>query len=206
MKTTAIILAGGKSSRMGTNKALLELNGKTVIEGIVESLHRVADELLLVTNTPSDYQFLHLPMTEDKWKGMGPLAGIEAGLSASKTEHNLIVACDMPFISVELGRYLLSCLEEYQAAVPEISGQLHPLFAAYRKDVCPVVKKSLEENQLRIRHFLHSIHVKIVKNDLLQSLGLQDEELYFFNMNDRDEYERAFTFIQQKSSTSAFGR
>lgn len=197
MKTTAIILAGGKSSRMGTNKALLTLNGKTVIEGIAESLEKTADELLIVTNTPADYKFLHLPMTEDKWKGMGPLAGIEAGLSASKTEHNLIVACDMPFISVDLGTYLLSCLEDYQAAVPEISGRLHPLFAAYRKDVKGVVTKALEENQLRIRHFLHSIHVKIVKNDLLQSLGLPDEEIYFFNMNDRTEYEKALLCLKR---------
>ncbi|WP_394239345.1 molybdenum cofactor guanylyltransferase [Niallia oryzisoli] len=200
MKTTAIILAGGKSSRMGTNKALLTLNGKTVIEGIAESLEKTADELLIVTNTPDDYKFLHLPMTEDKWKGMGPLAGIEAGLSASKTEHNLIVACDMPFISVDLGTYLLSCLEDYQAAVPEISGRLHPLFAAYRKDVKGAVTKALDENQLRIRHFLHSIHVKIVKNDLLESLGLPDEEIYFFNMNDRNEYEKAFTMSKRIGS------
>jgi len=200
VKTTAIILAGGKSSRMGTNKALLTLNGKTVIEGIAESLEKTADELLIVTNTPDDYKFLHLPMTEDKWKGMGPLAGIEAGLSASKTEHNLIVACDMPFISVDLGTYLLSCLEDYQAAVPEISGRLHPLFAAYRKDVKGAVTKALDENQLRIRHFLHSIHVKIVKNDLLESLGLPDEEIYFFNMNDRNEYEKAFTMSKRIGS------
>jgi len=202
VKTTAIILAGGQSSRMGTNKALLKLNGKTVIEGIAQSLEKVADEILIVTNTPADYEFLHLPMTEDNFKGMGPLAGIEAGLSASNTEYNLITACDMPFISVDLGNYLLSCLADYQAAVPEISGRLHPLFAAYRKDVNEAVIKSLEDNQLRIRHFLHSIHVKIVKNDLLESLGLPDEEIYFFNMNDRNEYEKAFTMFKKIGSES----
>src|SRR3954447_5197806 len=121
VNTTAIILAGGKSSRMGTNKALLDLNGRMVIEGIVEKLEKTVDEIIIVTNTFADYEFLKLPMVEDKWKDMGPLAGIEAGLNASKTEHNLIVACDMPFISVELGKYLLSCLEEeYQVVVPEI--------------------------------------------------------------------------------------
>ena len=191
MNTTAIILAGGKSSRMGTNKALLQLNGKTVIEGIVEKLENIVDDIIIVTNTFEDYAFLHLPMVEDKRKNMGPLAGIEAGLAATKTERNLIVACDMPFISVELGQYLLSYLGEYQAAVPEISGQLHPLFAAYRKDVNEAVTQSLQENQLRIRHFLHHIHVKIVKKEQLQSLELENEELHFFNMNNPDEYRKA---------------
>ena len=196
MGTTAIILAGGQSSRMGTNKALLQLNGKTVIEGMVEKLEKIVDDTIVVTNTFEDYAFLHLPMIEDRRKGKGPLAGMEAGLAATQTERNLIVACDMPFISVELGQYLLSCLGEYQAAVPEISGQLHPLFAAYRKDVNEAVTQSLEENQLRIRHLLHNIHVKIVKKELLQSLEIDHEELYFFNMNSPDEYHKASNMLK----------
>jgi molybdenum cofactor guanylyltransferase len=196
MGTTAIILAGGQSSRMGTNKALLQLKGKTVIEGMVEKLENIVDNTIIVTNTFEDYAFLHLPMIEDKRKGKGPLAGMEAGLAATQTERNLIVACDMPFISVELGKYLLSCLGEYQAAVPEISGQLHPLFAAYRKDVNEAVTQSLEEDQLRIRHFLHNIHVKIVSKELLQSLEIDHEELYFFNMNNPDEYHKASNMLK----------
>ena len=196
MGITAIILAGGQSSRMGTNKALLQLNGKTVIEGMVEKLEKIVDDTIVVTNTFEDYAFLHLPMIEDRRKGKGPLAGMEAGLAATQTERNLIVACDMPFISVELGKYLLSCLGEYQAAVPEISGQLHPLFAAYRKDVNEAVTQSLEENQLRIRHFLHNIHVKIVKKELLQSLEIDHQERYFFNMNNPDEYHKASNMLK----------
>ena len=92
----------------------------------------------------------------------------------------------MPFISIELGKYLLTLLEQNQAAIPEISGQLHPLFAAYRKDIREAVTKSLSENQLRIRQLLHTIHVKIVKNELLDSLGISTEEIYFFNMNHRE--------------------
>ena len=198
MGTTAIILAGGQSSRMGTNKALLQLNGKTVIEGMVEKVERIASEVIIVTNTFEDYAFLHLPMIEDKRKGKGPLAGIEAGLAATKNDRNLIIACDMPFISTKVGKYLLSYLDEYQAAVPEISGQLHPLFAAYRKDTNEAVTQALEENQLRIRHFLHNIHVKIVKKELLQSLELENEELSFFNMNKPDEYHKALNLSKDK--------
>ena len=202
MKTTGIILAGGKSSRMGTNKALLTIDGKTVIERIVNQLDQIVDEIIVVTNHFHDYEFLQLPMVEDKWKDMGPLAGIQAGLNASTTERNLVVACDMPFISIDLGKYLLSLLDQYQAAVPEISGQLHPLFAAYRKDTLEAISKSLNENQLRIRQLLHTIHVKIIKNELLDSLGISTEEIYFFNMNHRDEYHKALTIIKEKGGVN----
>jgi len=202
MKTTGIILAGGKSSRMGTNKALLTIENKTVIERIVEQLEQIVDEIIIVTNYFSDYEFLKLPMVEDLRKEMGPLAGIEAGLEASKTQWNLVVACDMPFISIELGKYLLSCLQQYQAAVPEIDGQLHPLFAAYRKEVSAAVSNSLNENQLRIRQLLHTIHAKIVKNDLIQSHGLSTEDIYFFNMNHPNEYQTAVNIVKGKGGVS----
>ena len=202
MKTTGIILAGGKSSRMGTNKALLTIDGKTVIERIVNQLDQIVDEIIVVTNHFHDYEFLQLPMVEDEWKGMGPLAGIQAGLNASSTVRNLVVACDMPFISIELGKYLLTQLDQYQAAVPEISGQLHPLFAAYRKDICEAVSKSLSENQLRMRQLLHTIHVKIIENELLDSLGISTEEIYFFNMNHREEYHKAINIIKEKGGVN----
>ncbi len=197
-KTTGIILAGGKSSRMGTNKALLTIEGKTVIERIIRQMEQVVDECIIVTNHFQDYEFLQLPMVEDKVKDKGPLAGIEAGLTASKTEKNLIVACDMPFISIELGKYLLTLLESHQAAVPEIDARLHPLFAAYRKTIVPAVTQSLSENNLRIRQLLHTIHVKIVTNEELESLGILSHDQYFFNMNHPNEYHKAIEFVKTK--------
>lgn len=199
MKTTGIILAGGKSSRMGTNKALLEINGKTVIENVVKELQRVVNHIIIVTNSFDEYEFLNLPMVRDEWIGMGPLAGIQAGLAASETERNLIVACDMPFISSQLGEILLQELNEFQAAVPEISGQLHPLFAAYRKEVQKEVKKSLELNQLRIRGIFRNIHVKIMNDTELRELGFQVKETDIFNMNHPDEYEQAKTMVINES-------
>src|SRR5690606_20588107 len=106
METTGIILAGGKSSRMGRNKALLDFHGQTVIETIANELQKIVNHLIIVTNNQEDYAFLQLPMVSDKWQGIGPLAGIHAGLSISKTEKNLVVACDMPFVSREIGSYL----------------------------------------------------------------------------------------------------
>lgn len=193
MDATGIILAGGKSSRMGTNKALLEINGKTVIEAVVEELQSIVNDIIIVTNSFEEYEFLKMPMVEDEWKGMGPLAGILAGLNSSQTDRNLIVACDMPFISAQLGTILLQQLSEYQAAVPEMNGQLHPLFAAYRKEVRKEIQKSLEQNRLRIRGTFRNIHVKIMDNAELNQQGFHIEESAFFNMNHPEEYEQAKT-------------
>ena len=90
MGTTAIILAGGQSSRMGTNKALLQLNGKTVIEGVVEKLENIVDDTIIVTNTFEDYAFLHLPMIEDKAEGKGAACwnGVRFSGNANGTESD----------------------------------------------------------------------------------------------------------------------
>jgi molybdenum cofactor guanylyltransferase len=199
MEANGIILAGGQSSRMGKNKALLRLNNETMIERIVKNLETFVDDVIIVTNGFEDYRFLGLPMVEDRWKGMGPLAGIEAGLHASRTEKNLVVACDMPFISQEWGEYLLSCLDEYQAAVPKISGMLHPLFASYRKEVGQKAGVSLQENTLRMRDFFDNIHVKIVHGD---ERSLPKEEKYFFNMNHFEQYEQALRMAEKRNNGS----
>lgn len=191
VEATGIILAGGQSSRMGTNKALLDINGKRVIERVVEELQSTVNNIIIVTNSFEEYEFLGFPLVEDEWKGMGPLAGIHAGLTASQTNKNLIVACDMPFISSSLGMLLLSQLEHYQGVVPEIAGQLHPLFAAYRKEVKEEVKKSLEQDQRRIRSFFSQIHVKIMNERELASNGFEVQEASFFNMNNPNEYAQA---------------
>jgi molybdenum cofactor guanylyltransferase len=188
METTGIILAGGKSSRMGTNKALLKIHGKTVIERIAEELSATVDHLIVVTNTPEEYAFLQLPMIEDRFIDRGPLAGIEAGLSLSTTEKNLIVACDMPFISAQLGSYLLSKLADCQAVVPERDGQRHPLFAAYKKEVRNCAEMFLKEEKLAIRNMLNCIQTMYINID---SLKLPVNEISLFNMNHPEEYKKA---------------
>ncbi|MED3571177.1 molybdenum cofactor guanylyltransferase [Cytobacillus praedii] len=202
MRTTGIIMAGGKSSRMGKNKALLKIGGKTVIEHIAAELEKTVADLMIVTNTLEDYQFLNLPMVEDEWKGKGPLAGIHAGLKASKTDKNLVVACDMPFVSSKLGEILLGYLDEYDAAVPNISNQLHPLFAAYRKEVHEEISYSIQKQELRIRPFFQKINTKIVLEEDLQMLQFPYQDHHFFNMNHPEEFEEALKLANGYSKES----
>ncbi|KAF0819125.1 Molybdenum cofactor guanylyltransferase [Bacillus sp. ZZV12-4809] len=191
MSRTGIILAGGHSSRMGENKALLKIGGKPVIERIAEQLSSIMPDVIVVANNLEEYQFLGHPIVSDQWKEKGPLGGIHAGLSKSGTQSNLIVACDMPFISGELAGHLLEQLDQHQAAVPEIEGQLHPLFAAYRKDAAKAADRALRENKLRIRQFLKDIDSKIIRDDELKKRGIDYKDAHFFNMNHPEEYWQA---------------
>lgn len=181
---------------MGENKALLKIGGKTVIERIADQLSSILPNVIIVANKQEDYQFLGLPLVNDRWKEKGPLAGIHAGLSESRTQNNLIVACDMPFISGELARLLLKQLDQHQASVPEIGGQLHPLFAAYRKDASAAAELAMRENKLRIRQFLQEIDSRIIKDEELKEMGFLYSDAHFFNMNRPDEYQLALKMAE----------
>ncbi len=199
MKATGIILAGGKSSRMGKNKALLEVGGVTVIERISSEIQQIADEVIVVTNELENYRFLNLPMARDNWEGMAPLAGIEAGLSASGNKCNLIVACDMPFADAAIGEFLLNGLDHCDAAVPDIGGRRQPLFASYRKEVLTEVRKSLSKQELKLQSFLDRINVQYIKESELVSMPANP---VFYNMNHPEEYEEALKIYQ----SSRYGR
>lgn len=193
MDITALLLAGGKSSRMGTNKAMLPVFGGVNVQNIASELKKVAGQIMLITNSPTEYSFLGLPTIHDQYRGMGPLAGLHAGLTASKTETVIISACDMPFIKANVMEEMLSCLGNYEALVPEINGQLHPLFAIYRKSCLPLLTSCLEERELKMINLLNKLKVKLMKETDFK-LYHKNSKLFpylFYNMNNPDEYEEA---------------
>ncbi|MBM7653938.1 molybdenum cofactor guanylyltransferase [Neobacillus cucumis] len=191
MKAAAIILAGGISSRMGTNKALLKINEKTNIERIIEQLKLLFDDLILVTNDAKTYEFLDVQMVQDQYPGMGPLAGVHAGLNVSNYDVNLVVACDMPFISSELAEALLANASNYDAVVPVINGKQHPLFAVYQKQVAKMVEERIQSGQLRMKHLLDDLNVLYLTEKELATYSPIALEKVFFNMNHPEEYVEA---------------
>lgn len=191
MKAGVIILAGGKSSRMGQNKALLLIDGLTIIERIKTIVSENFEDILVVANDLKLYQFLKLPIIEDKVKDKGPLAGIQAGLLAAKNNSNVFIACDMPFISAELAKVLIARSEGFDAVVPLINGKRHPLFAIYKKVVLKAIDECFEKDELRIKDLLSRVNVKyITEKDFLDE-GIVNPEQYFYNMNHPSEYEEA---------------
>ena len=110
---TGVVLAGGKSSRYGKNKALVELDGVRLIERVIGVMGSVFKHVIIITNTPHEYAYLQLPMFEDLIKGLGPIGGIYTGLEAISDDAGFFVACDMPFLNAPLVRHIVEIKDEY---------------------------------------------------------------------------------------------
>ncbi|MEC5422520.1 molybdenum cofactor guanylyltransferase [Virgibacillus sp. C22-A2] len=189
MRTCGVILSGGKSSRMGTNKALLKLGNKKVIEHIADELQSLTDEVIIVTNEPSLYTFLDLQLICDRHQDKGPLAGLESAFHHINADTFVVAACDMPFVKQSVYAHLLQQTENYDAAVPIYNRQIHPLSAVYKRSVLPLMQQRLENNELQVKGFYDQIHVNYIN----EYGDLADEVVrkHFFNMNNPEEYEQA---------------
>ncbi|HEY4602466.1 MAG TPA: molybdenum cofactor guanylyltransferase [Cerasibacillus sp.] len=192
MDICSVILAGGESSRMGTNKALLKLNNEIVIEKIFNELQQLSSRVYIVANEKKIYDFLNIPIISDRFYGKGPLAGIETALYHAAEDVIVISPCDTPFIHKEIYRYLVDELKTYDAVIPYYDNQPQPLSGIYKKRILPIIQEQLQNDELRIRSFFSKINVKYV-HDFGHISDLIIEK-HFFNMNDPEAYSRAKTY------------
>ncbi len=132
---TGIILAGGKSSRMGINKALLPLNGNPIIEHIASLVKSLFPSVILITNQPDEYSFLGLETFVDIYPGRGPLAGIHSGLIHSNTERNFVISCDVPLVTKELLEYIINYKTTYPITLLKADGYIQHLCGIYSKSL-----------------------------------------------------------------------
>jgi len=155
---TGIILAGGKSSRMGTDKGLLKLNNSTFIERIVSVLNPFVDDIIIVSDHNS-HDVFGVKRIEDLYKDAGPLSGILSGLSHSKTETNIVLSCDIPFISEALIKHLvLNSKGDALINHIECEGKSMPLIATYKKQCVLPIKKALDNDERRVRVLVKSLN------------------------------------------------
>ncbi|QCT04638.1 formate dehydrogenase family accessory protein FdhD [Paenibacillus algicola] len=194
---TGILLAGGRSRRMGQDKALLRFGRLSCIEQVQSALSVVCSDLLISANASRSYDFLGLPRVEDQYPGQGPLAGLHAGLKAARTSWSLVSACDMPLVTEgmasDLARMVrsLTPMGKVQAVVPVAEGRPQPLFAAYHDSAATVLEQRLQRGELRMMDALGELTVKWVPLEELavcESLHRWREGL--FNMNEPKDYER----------------
>lgn len=183
----AVILAGGKSSRMGTNKAFLKLKGKTFIELQIELLREMFDDIFISAVTSLEYEYLNLPIFKDVYPGKGPLGGIYTSLINSDSFHTFMLACDMPFVGLELIKYLKDLTKEFDVVIPKRERGLEPLHAFYSKNCIDPIKRELDDDNLRITSFFPHVNVKIVELDNLATSASFHNSIK--NLNTRDEYE-----------------
>jgi len=215
---SAIILAGGSSSRLGQNKALIEIAGQPLIERVVKRLRSLVTEILVVTNTPDQLAFLGLLMIRDIYRGIGTLGGLHAGLSAIRTQYGLVVGCDMPFLNPDLLRYMISLLKRtcshgagaprpYDIVMPRIAPAnafaapagvyYEPLHAIYARRCLPFIEQSILSGRRRMLSFIPQVNVRYVEKETISRFD--PHHLSFFNVNSADDLARMKALLEGAS-------
>ncbi|HEY92853.1 MAG TPA: molybdenum cofactor guanylyltransferase [Dehalococcoidia bacterium] len=198
---TSIVLAGGKSLRLGKSKCLETINGKSLIERVIERVKSVSRRTLIVTSREQiDFPApCEAEVVVDIYPGKGPLGGIYTGLLASESSHVLAVACDMPLLNIELLRYMIELSPGFDAVVPRLGERkVEPLHAIYAKSCLDNMKTRLEHNQLEISRFLNTVHVRYIERPECQKFDPQ--LLTFFNINSQSDLDQAITLATENKS------
>ena len=192
---SAVILAGGNSSRLGRDKALVNIcNSSSIIHTIVSKLQVISDDVIIATNGKK-YAGLGVRLTSDIYLNNGPLAGLHSGLLAAKHSHALVVACDMPFLNVELLNYMVSQPLDYDALVPKIEGCLEPLHAIYSRQCITEIERMLKANRFRTYELLDTILVQYLLQD---TIAMFDPEYRsFFNINSPKTLKEAINLAKE---------
>ena len=220
---TGVILAGGKSRRMGENKALMRLGDDSLIGHVIRCLHDVTDELLLVTNSPTEYAHLDVPMHGDILPDAGALGGVYTGVTHASHDAILCVACDSPFLEPKLLSYLVTVLGEYDAVIPytyssrqtpfcrnkdigvtnpsygdDTQITLQTLCAAYSKRCLSIIELMLRESELRVYALQERAHIKRVSPEVWREFD--PEGMSFFNINTPEDFERADSYVRMQTT------
>jgi molybdopterin-guanine dinucleotide biosynthesis protein A len=161
---TAIILAGGKSSRMKMEKGLVLFNGKPLVQHVIDAVKKITGHILIVTAN-ADYLPFGYPCYEDEKKEKGALGGIYTGLYHSATQKNLVVGCDMPFLSQKLLDGLTDHIGEEDVLLTEHKGHAEPLCSVYDRRCALHIRQQLEENQLKITDALTGLKTRVISFD-----------------------------------------
>ncbi len=186
---TGVILAGGSSHRMGTDKSFLDLGGTPVIGHVIKAMTSAFTRVYIITNDPDKYARFGLPMKADVMPGIGTLGGIHAGLYYCEGNAAFFAASDMPFIRPALIDYLVGAFHNTDAVVPFIHGEYEPLLAIYAKSCLSAVEKTIASRKRRAVGFLSSVRVKKIRDD--EFSAVDPDYVSIFNINTPEDYERA---------------
>ena len=157
----AIILAGGLSSRMGTEKGLVRLNGKPMILAVIEAAKKISADIILVANK-AEYNQFGYPVFKDDFQEKGPLGGIYTGLKNSAHDYNLVLSCDIPFISTEVLKRISDYDPAFDISVAGHQGKIHPLVGIYSKACLPVMEEHIRKDQLKVTGIFEKLKSQII--------------------------------------------
>jgi len=158
-KITGVILAGGKNSRMGTDKGLLVVRGKKIIDRILDTLKPNVNDIIIISNG-NNYSNLGYKVYADIIKDCGPLGGIHTALTFSRTKKNLVISCDMPFLNEKILKFIIADSDDCDVALPVHDNRTEPLCAVYDSICTDKFSELLSKNQLKMQDALKEFKVK----------------------------------------------
>jgi molybdenum cofactor guanylyltransferase len=179
--TAGVVLAGGRSSRYGSNKALAEVDGVPLIQRVVAVLKPIFQHVYIVTNSPGEYAFLGLPMFQDLIRGLGPLGGIYTALRSMPESRGFFAACDMPRLSGRLIRHMVDQAWDADAVVPRISGMFEALHAVYGRGCLPAIEALIDSRCSQVIRFFDMVSVRYLEEEEIRRYDPALES--FFNIN-----------------------
>ena len=180
----AIILAGGKSKRFGTDKALYPYKGKPLIRTVIEIVKKITDKIIIVTNSPKKMEFINYPKYKDLIPGSGSLGGIYTGLYYSNAKVNIVLPCDMPYVSAACIKFLIDNTNGNDITVPFHKNMLEPLCAIYSKKCLPFIKTQIETKDYQIFQFYDEVWTKQIQ--FSSDLSFYHNQL-FYNINSMED-------------------
>lgn len=196
MKAAGFVTAGGRSSRMHRDKALLELGDRTLIERVIAALRPVTSTVAIIANDPL-YEKFGLPVFSDTHQGFGPLEAIRTALANTAAPRVALAGCDMPFVTSELFAFLIDQAERYDAVVPlDKERRLEPLCAVYSTGAMSAVCRLIETGDLKTARLFDMINARFVEFEEVRHLP--HSELFFENINTPQDYDRAIRLVGEK--------
>lgn len=185
---TGIILAGGKNSRMGVNKAFLEIDGIRLIEKTLNTYRQIFTEIIIVTNDPLAYiEFADAAIVTDIYKGKGPLGGIYTGLFYANNSHAFVSACDMPFLNKDFILYLIEQTGKYDIVVPKLSEGFQALHAIYSRNCLFAIKRMIDADELKITGFYKEARLLSITEEKIKPF--EKDGRFFLNINTPEDLE-----------------
>jgi molybdopterin-guanine dinucleotide biosynthesis protein A len=195
---TVAVQAGGESRRMGQDKALLPFLGQPLIQRVITRVSTVAGEIIVTTNRPEAYAFLHLPLFSDLRPGRGALGGLYTALASTKGTLLATLACDMPFANPDLLAFQARLLEseEVDVVIPLLADGYEPLHAVYRRETClPAVEWALDNDQWKLISWFSRVRVRAITAEECQIYD--PHGLAFANVNTPQEVAEAEALAQR---------
>jgi molybdopterin-guanine dinucleotide biosynthesis protein A len=205
LEISCIVVAGGKSSRLGHNKAKIIVGKKSLFQRVLDSIDFLNSEIIVVTSGKESFPWLtgypgH-QVVSDIYPDRGPLGGILTGLTVSQSSYNIVVACDMPFLNQGLLSYMIQLAPGFDLVIPRLDDMVEPLHAIYSKNCLAPIERMIKQDNLSVYRLLSSVNVRHVNSDEIDRFD--PEHLSFFNINTQADLETARELARREENINA---